>query len=420
MMRCGIALGSNVGDRLAHLRAGRAALMALHAGPEAPLFSSIYETEPVDCAAGTEPYLNAVVEIETAAEPQALLEALLQIERAEGRPAEHGRNAPRTLDLDLLYAEEAIIQSPSLTLPHPRMTERRFVLQPLAEIRPALVLPGAARPVAELLMALPSVPTVHFHDPFAMNTRLDSFRTAKAEGRKIAMLTAYDYPTARLLDEAGVDVLLVGDSLGMVVLGYPDTTLVTLEEMVHHTRAVARGAQRAPVVADLPIHSYDTPEQALANARRLMEAGAHAVKLEGGKDHAPQIAAITGAGIPVVAHIGMLPQSVREEGGYKIKGKTPEAAQALVEDGLAVEAAGAMSVVVELVKAESMGPITRALRIPTIGIGSGADCDGQVLVIHDLAGLFPWFTPKFVQPLAAAGEAIRNAAAAYVARVHEG
>jgi len=251
-----------------------------------------------------------------------------------------------------------------------------------------------------------------------MNARLESLRTAKPQGRKIAMLTAYDYPTARLLDEAGVDTILVGDSLGMVVLGYPDTTSVTMEDMVHHTRAVVRGVQRAPVIADMPIHSYDTPEAALANARRLIEAGAHAVKLEGGADHAAQIAAITGAGIPVVAHIGMLPQSVREEGGYKIKGKTPEAAELLLQDALAVESAGALAVVVELVKHDAMAPITKALRIPTIGIGSGEDCDGQVLVIHDLAGLFPWFTPKFVQPLATAGAIIREAAAAYTARVH--
>jgi len=251
-----------------------------------------------------------------------------------------------------------------------------------------------------------------------MNTRLTPLLTAKARGHKIAVLTAYDYPTARLLDEAGVDALLVGDSLGMVVLGYPDTTHVTMEEMLHHTRAVARGTQRAPIVADLPIHSYDTPEQAIANSRRLVEAGADAVKLEGGVSHAAQIAAITGAGIPLVGHIGMLPQSVREEGGYKIKGKTPEAAQLLMEDALAVEAAGACAVVMELVKPEAASAITAALRIPTIGIGAGTDCDGQVLVIHDLAGLFPWFTPKFAQPLAAAGVAIRSAAAAFVAQVH--
>ncbi len=253
-----------------------------------------------------------------------------------------------------------------------------------------------------------------------MNPRLEPLLTAKARGCKVAMLTAYDYPTARLLDEAGVDVLLVGDSLGMVVLGYPDTTFVTMEEMLHHTRAVARGSQRAPVIADLPIHSYDTPEQAVANARRLMEAGADAVKLEGGISHSAQIAAITRSGIPLVAHIGMLPQSVREEGGYKIKGKTPEAAQQLLNDALAVEAAGAIAVVMELVKAEASQAITAALRIPTIGIGSGAECDGQVLVIHDLAGLFPWFTPRFAKPLAAAGASIREAAAAYVERVHSG
>ena len=251
-----------------------------------------------------------------------------------------------------------------------------------------------------------------------MNTRLEPLLTAKARGHKIAMLTAYDYPTARLLDEAGVDCLLVGDSLGMVVLGYPDTTHVTMAEMLHHTRAVARGTQRAPVVADLPIHTYDTPEQAVANARLLIEAGADAVKLEGGVSHASQIAAITGSGIPLVAHIGMLPQSVLEEGGYKIKGKTPEAAEQLLADAKAVEAAGAFAVVMELVKPEAARAITAALRIPTIGIGSGPECDGQVLVIHDLAGLFPWFTPKFAKPLAAAGVAIRNAAAEYTAQVH--
>ncbi|MCX6966395.1 MAG: 3-methyl-2-oxobutanoate hydroxymethyltransferase [Verrucomicrobia bacterium] len=251
-----------------------------------------------------------------------------------------------------------------------------------------------------------------------MNTRLEPLLTAKVRGHKIAMLTAYDYPSARLLDEAGVDALLVGDSLGMVVLGYPDTTLVTMEEMLHHTRAAARGVQRAALIADLPIHTYDTPEQALANARLLMNAGADAVKLEGGVSHAPQIAAITGAGIPLVAHIGMLPQSVREEGGYKIKGKTPEAVQLLLDDARAVEAAGACAVVMELVKPDAAHAITAALRIPTIGIGSGPDCDGQVLVLHDLVGLFPWFTPKFAKPLATAGAEIRNAAAAYVAQVH--
>jgi len=253
-----------------------------------------------------------------------------------------------------------------------------------------------------------------------MNSRLEPLLTAKARGQKIAVLTGYDYPTARLLDEAGVDAILVGDSLGMVVLGYPDTTSVTMDDMIHHTRAVARALPRAAIIADLPIHSYDTPEQAVANARRLMDAGADAVKLEGGVSHAAQIAAITASGIPLVAHIGMLPQSIREEGGYKIKGKTPAAAQQLVDDARAVEAAGAIAVVLELVKPEAARTITAALRIPTIGIGSGPDCDGQVLVVHDLVGLFPWFTPKFATPLATTGIAIREAAAEYTARVHRG
>jgi 3-methyl-2-oxobutanoate hydroxymethyltransferase len=219
------------------------------------------------------------------------------------------------------------------------------------------------------------------------------------------------------LEECGVDLLLVGDSLGMVVLGYPDTTSVTMEEMLHHTRAVARGAQRVPVVADLPFGSYATVEAATANGRRLIEAGAHAVKLEGGMSHAAQIAALTSAGIPVMGHVGMLPQSVREEGGYRIKGKTAEETERLLADAVAVEQAGAFAVVVELVRTEAAAQVSRALRIPTIGIGAGRECDGQVLVTHDLVGLFPWFTPRFVSPKAQVAHQIRDAAAAFIREV---
>ena len=237
--------------------------------------------------------------------------------------------------------------------------------------------------------------------------------TAKLRGEKLAVLTAYDYPTARLLDESGIDVLLVGDSLGMVVLGFPDTTHVTMEHMLHHTAAVARGVQRALIVADLPYASYATAEQALTNARRLLAAGAHAVKLEGGVSHAARIAALTAAGIPVMAHLGMLPQSIREEGGYKLKGKTPESAAALIADACAVENAGAFAVVLELVKAEVAARISTTLTIPTIGIGSGPACDGQVLVTHDLIGLFPWFTPKFARQHAQVAASIRSAATTF-------
>ena len=236
----------------------------------------------------------------------------------------------------------------------------------------------------------------------------------KTRGEKIAMLTAYDYPAARLLDEAGVDVLLVGDSLGMVVLGYPDTTLVTMDEMVHHTRAVARGATRALILADLPYRSYETSADALVNAQRLLDAGAHGVKLEGGAPRVPQLRALVAAGIPAMAHIGMMPQNVRIEGGYRIKGKTPEQADALVADAAAVEAAGAFGILIELVVPEVARRITESVKIPTIGIGAGAACDGQVLVLHDLIGLFPWFTPKFATPRAKVAEEIRAAVAGYL------
>jgi 3-methyl-2-oxobutanoate hydroxymethyltransferase len=227
---------------------------------------------------------------------------------------------------------------------------------------------------------------------------------------KIPALTAYDYPWARLLDEAGVPLLLVGDSLGIVVLGYPDTTHVTMEEMLHHVRAVARAKPVALVVADLPYRSYDTPETALTNARRLVEAGAEAVKAEGGRDIAPQVKTIVNAGIPFLGHLGMLPQHVVEEGGkYRIKGRTEEQHAALLADADALVAAGAFAIVLELVTPPVAQEITARIPVPTIGIGSGPDCDGQILVTHDLVGAFPWFTPKFVVPKTRTGEAIRSA-----------
>jgi 3-methyl-2-oxobutanoate hydroxymethyltransferase len=253
-----------------------------------------------------------------------------------------------------------------------------------------------------------------------MGTLMKDFREMKRRGEKITALTAYDYPTARLLDESGIDIVLVGDSLGMVVLGYEDTTDVTLAEMLHHTRAVARAVKRAVLVVDFPIHTYDTPEQAVATARDLVGAGAQAVKLEGGATHARRIEAIVQAGIPVMAHIGMLPQSVREEGGYKLKGRTQSEIEQLIQDAYAVEKAGAFAVVLEIVTAETAKQITTAIGIPTIGIGSGEHCDGQILVTHDLIGLFPWFTPKFVSPAARVADEIRRAATAFIERTRSG
>jgi 3-methyl-2-oxobutanoate hydroxymethyltransferase len=237
----------------------------------------------------------------------------------------------------------------------------------------------------------------------------------KKSGAPIAVLTAYDYPTARLLDEAGTDLLLVGDSLGMVVLGLPDTTGVTMDMMIHHITAVRRGVTRSPIIGDLPFHSYDTPEQALANARRLVAAGADAVKLEGGLAFIPQVKAIINAGIPFVGHIGMLPQSVNEEGGYKKKGKTPEQADRLVADAIALDEAGAIAMVLESIVPEVAAVITRRVKATTIGIGAGRSTDGQVLVTHDLLGSFPWFRPPFAKARADLAAETRRAVAEYIA-----
>lgn len=244
-------------------------------------------------------------------------------------------------------------------------------------------------------------------------------RLRDSKGKQgISALTAYDYPMARLLDEAGIDVLLVGDSLGMVVLGFPDTTHVTLAHMLHHTAAVARAKPQALVLGDLPIHSYDSPAQAIESARQLIGVGADAVKLEGGSEMADTVRALCDAGIEVIGHIGMLPQHVIEEGGYRKKGKTPAAAEQLVADARALEQAGACALVLESIVPQVAAQVTSAVGIPTIGIGCGeTTCDGEVAVITDLLGSYPWFVPPFAKPEADLATHIRNAARVYQQRV---
>jgi len=222
----------------------------------------------------------------------------------------------------------------------------------------------------------------------------------KSRGERIAALTAYDFPMTKLLDEAGIPFLLVGDSLGMVVLGYPDTTHVTLADVEHHVRAAARAKPNALLGADLPFKSYETVGEATTNARRLAAAGAEYVKLEGGREMLPQIRAILSDGIPVCGHLGMLPQSVREEGGYHVKGKKEDEHRKLVEDAGLLADAGVFAVVLELVTPPVAKEISGKIAVPTIGIGSGDGCDGEILVTYDLVGMFPWFRPRFVRPLA--------------------
>lgn len=255
-----------------------------------------------------------------------------------------------------------------------------------------------------------------------MKNTTTSIMQMKNSGHKISMLTAYDYTTARLLDEAGVNTILVGDSLGNVILGYEDTISVTVEDMIHHSAAVARGAKNALVVTDLPFMSYQTSVyDAVVNAGRLMkEGGAGAVKLEGGKEVCPQIKAIVSAGIPVVAHLGLTPQSINTFGGFKVQGKTEAAAKKLIEDAKAVEEAGAFLLVLECVPAKLAKLVTESINIPTIGIGAGAGCDGQVLVIYDMLGMFSDFKPKFVKHFANAGDVIREAVKTYIAEIDDG
>lgn len=235
----------------------------------------------------------------------------------------------------------------------------------------------------------------------------DSLRAMKARKQKIAALTAYDFPMTRLLDEAGIPLLLVGDSLGMVVLGYADTTHVTMAEMEHHVRAAARAKPRGLLVADLPYRSYESPEMALANAKRLVAAGASGVKAEGGRDILPQVGAIIAAGIPFLGHLGMLPQHVLEEGGYHVKGKQENERAALQADSLSLQEAGAFAIVLELVTAPVAKELSQVLAIPTIGIGSGPDCDGEILVTPDLLGMLPWYNLKHVKPKLNAAEQMR-------------
>lgn len=255
-----------------------------------------------------------------------------------------------------------------------------------------------------------------------MKNTVLTLKKQKQDKEKIIMVTAYDYTAAKIMDEAGVNTILVGDSLGMTMLGYEDTLSVTMEDMIHHSAAVARGAKEAFIVTDMPFMSYQTSVyDAVVNAGRLMKEGrAHAVKLEGGLEFAPHIEAIVKASIPVVAHIGLTPQSVNAFGGFKVQGKDLEAAKKLIADAKAVEAAGACMVVLECVPAKLAKLVTEAVQIPTIGIGAGADCDGQVLVYQDLLSLYGSFRPKFVKVFADAGKVMREGITAYIEETRSG
>jgi len=255
-----------------------------------------------------------------------------------------------------------------------------------------------------------------------MRVNINQIRDMKLKGEKIAMLTAYDYSTARIVDEAGIPLILVGDSLGMVVLGYESTIPVTMEDMLHHTKAVVRGTKNAMVVGDMPFMTYTISiEEALRNAGRfIQEAGAQAVKLEGGLTVAATVRRIVDCGIPVMGHIGLTPQSINALGGYKIQGKTPAAAQKLLDDAAALEQAGVFAIVLETVPAPLAALVTKQVSVPTIGIGAGAGCDGQVQVINDMLGSFSDFVPKHAKQYAKLSDIIKTAVTDYLGEVKSG
>lgn len=255
-----------------------------------------------------------------------------------------------------------------------------------------------------------------------MKNTAASFGTAKGRGEKLAMLTAYDYATAKLVDQAGINGILVGDSLGMVMLGYDSTLPVTMDDMLHHTKAVARGAKDALVVADLPFMAYHVSvQQAVENAGRLVqEGGAQAVKLEGGAAFCNEVRAITRASIPVMGHLGLTPQSINQLGSFRVQGKSAAAAQRLLDDARALEQAGAFAIVLECIPAPLAARITDAVSVPTIGIGAGAGCDGQILVYQDMLGLYGELAPKFVKRYAGIGQAMTDAFRQYADEVRRG
>ena len=255
-----------------------------------------------------------------------------------------------------------------------------------------------------------------------MKNTVVTFKEAKVRNEKLTMLTAYDYSMAKIIDGAGINGILVGDSLGMVCLGYEDTLSVTMEDIIHHTKAVSRGAKNSLIVADMPFMSYQTSiYDAVVNAGRLIKEGrAQVVKLEGGVEVCDKIEAIVKASIPVMAHIGLTPQSVNAFGGFKVQGKSEEAARKLIEDAKAVEKAGAFAVVLECVPAKLADIITKEINIPTIGIGAGVNCDGQILVYQDMLGMFNDFTPKFVKKYANVGEIMNMAFRKYIDEVRDG
>lgn len=398
-----LALGSNVGDRSHHLKQARDGIAAF---AEILQESSVLETWPILIRAQGR-FLNQAVRVASPLGPADMLQAVLALELSIGRK-KRIKNGPREIDIDIAWCSLGKINLPGLRIPHPYNRAREWIRQFMQELKADST--DTETGVAWSQIRGRSVMNVH------------DFSRKKALGEKITVVTCYDYAFARLIARTSLDAILVGDSLGNVIQGQPNTIPVTVDDMVYHGRIVRRGAPQAFIVVDMPFMSYQTGvEDTLKNAGRIIkETGADAVKLEGGANITTQVRALTESGIPVMGHLGLTPQSLLAFGGYKVQGKTDAAAQKLIDDAKQLEASGAFAIVLEMIPSLLAGQVSKALQIPTIGIGASDKADGQVLVLNDLLGLDPDFAPKFVRKYADLSSSVLSALENYAADVRTG
>ena len=397
-----LALGSNVGDRQGNLLRVRQGIAAF---AEILAESTILETWPILIRAQGR-FLNQAVRVASDLNPSEMLKAVLTLEQSIGRK-KRVKNGPREIDIDLVWCSLGKVDAPGLTIPHPYNRAREWVRQFMRELK------------ADAVDTETGVNWSKIQGRSVMNVH--DFTKKKAAGEKITMVTCYDFAFARLIARTSVDAILVGDSLGNVIQGQPNTIPVTVDDMIYHGRIVRRGAAQAFIVVDMPFMSYQTSvEDALKNAGRIIkETGADAVKLEGGANIAAQVKALVESGIPVMGHLGLTPQSLLAFGGYKVQGKTSAAAQKLVDDAKLLQQSGAFGIVLEMIPAPLTEAVVKNLDIPLIGIGAGNKADGQVLVLNDLLGLDPDFAPKFVRKYADLSSSVLSALEGYAADVRD-
>ncbi len=398
-----LALGSNVGDRHENLEK---AIGLIGKFAEVVSKSQILETWPILIRAQGR-FLNQGILIVTDKNPAEVLAGTLEVEKQIGRK-KRIKNGPREIDIDIIWSSAGSVNTRDLRIPHPHNRAREWVRQIMQELK------------GDTLDAESGIPWKKITGRSIMN--VNDFVKKKAAGEKITVVTCYDHAFARLIARTSVDAILVGDSLGNVIQGNPNTLAVTVDDMVYHARIVKRGAPQAFIIVDMPFMSYQTGiEDALKNAGRIIkETGADAVKLEGGAEVAPQIRALVQAGIPVMGHLGLTPQSLLAFGGYKVQGKSANAATKILSDAKAIEEAGVFGMVLEMVPVVLGEKISQALTVPTIGIGAGDKTDGQVLVLTDLLGLDPDFVPRFVRKYADLSGAVLGALENYAADVRQG